>query len=146
MLGEEEGFSCTAIEPNHLIQFSQGLAWKINPKNPTIVEDGQTILYGVHSHWSPCTPRYAILTPETYPHWKGSTQDGIKHLMKTVNMEADQWQMGKTKLFIKTPESVRVLCVSALKCTLSCVFSIVYTCTCMYTCTLYMYISTVFML
>ncbi|KAL5481739.1 hypothetical protein EMCRGX_G021967 [Ephydatia muelleri] len=53
--------------------------------------------------------RYAILTPETYPRWKGSTQDGIKHLMKTVNMEADQWQMGKTKLFIKTPESLFLL-------------------------------------
>ena len=26
--------------------------------------------------------------------------------MRAVNMEPDQWQMGKTKVFIKAPESV----------------------------------------
>ena len=51
-------------------------------------------------------PRYAILTPETYPKWHGDVKSGIKHLMKAVNMDADQWQLGKTKVFIKNPESV----------------------------------------
>ena len=50
--------------------------------------------------------RYALLTPETYPHWNGKVQDGIKHLMMSVNMEPDQWQLGTTKVFIKSPESV----------------------------------------
>lgn len=50
--------------------------------------------------------RYAILTRETYPTWKGDPKAGIKHLMTTVNMDADQWQLGKTKVFIKNPESV----------------------------------------
>lgn len=50
--------------------------------------------------------RYAIVTPETYPHWRGETTAGIKHLMNAVNMEPDQWQLGKTKVFIKNPESV----------------------------------------
>lgn len=50
--------------------------------------------------------RYALLTPETYPHWHGSVIDGIKHLMKAVNMEPDQWQLGRSKVFIKNPESV----------------------------------------
>lgn len=27
--------------------------------------------------------------------------------MNAVNMERDQWQMGKSKVFIKAPESVR---------------------------------------
>ena len=27
--------------------------------------------------------------------------------MKAVDMEPDQWQMGKSKVFIKAPESVR---------------------------------------
>lgn len=52
------------------------------------------------------TCRYALLTPETYPHWRGTVTDGIKHLMKCVNMEPDQWQLGRTKVFIKNPESV----------------------------------------
>ena len=48
---------------------------------------------------------YAILTEETW-HWRGSTVDGIRHLMAAVNMEPDQWQLGRTKVFVKNPESV----------------------------------------
>lgn len=50
--------------------------------------------------------RYSILTPETYPRWNGRVQDGIKHLMSAVHMESDQWQLGKSKVFVKSPESV----------------------------------------
>ena len=50
--------------------------------------------------------RYSILTPETYPRWNGPVKDGIKHLMSAVNMESDQWQLGKSKVFVKSPESV----------------------------------------
>lgn len=51
-------------------------------------------------------PRYAILTKETWPRWAGDVRRGVEHLMRAVNMEPDQWQMGKTKVFIKAPESV----------------------------------------
>lgn len=51
--------------------------------------------------------RYAILTPETWPQWRGDPKQGIQHLMNTVNMDNDQWQLGKTKVFVKNPESVR---------------------------------------
>ena len=51
--------------------------------------------------------RYAILTKETWPRWSGDVRRGVEHLMKAVNMESDQWQMGKSKVFIKAPESVR---------------------------------------
>ncbi|XP_076800330.1 unconventional myosin-Ie-like isoform X2 [Clavelina lepadiformis] len=53
--------------------------------------------------------RYAILTPETWPVWRGDERQGIKHLMTCVNMDSDQWQCGKTKLFIKNPESLFLL-------------------------------------
>ncbi|XP_071168710.1 unconventional myosin-Ie-like isoform X1 [Mytilus edulis] len=53
--------------------------------------------------------RYAILTPETWPNWRGDPKQGIKHLMNTVNMENDQWQLGKTKVFVKNPESLFLL-------------------------------------
>ena len=52
------------------------------------------------------TFRYAIITPETWPQWRGDVRSGIKHLMNAVNMEPDQWQLGRTKVFIKAPESV----------------------------------------
>jgi myosin-1 len=53
--------------------------------------------------------RYCILTPETYPRWSGTVTEGIKHLMQAVNMEPDQWQLGKTKVFVKSPESLFLL-------------------------------------
>lgn len=53
--------------------------------------------------------RYAILTPETWPHWRGDERQGVQHLLRTVNMEADQFQMGSTKVFIKNPESLFLL-------------------------------------
>ncbi|KAK3748939.1 hypothetical protein QZH41_001565, partial [Actinostola sp. cb2023] len=53
--------------------------------------------------------RYAILTTETWPKWQGEVRQGITHLMNAVNMERDQWQLGKTKVFIKAPESLFLL-------------------------------------
>ncbi|XP_048583332.1 uncharacterized protein LOC5501785 isoform X2 [Nematostella vectensis] len=53
--------------------------------------------------------RYAILTKETWPRWTGDVKRGITHLMNAVNMEPDQWQMGKGKVFIKAPESLFLL-------------------------------------
>eukprot|EP00049_Salpingoeca_infusionum_P018370 m.356955 g.356955 ORF g.356955 m.356955 type:complete len:1042 (+) comp17672_c0_seq1:247-3372(+) len=53
--------------------------------------------------------RYAIITPETFPKWHGSPQDGIRHLMEHVSMERDQWQLGHTKVFVKNPESLFLL-------------------------------------
>ncbi|EQB78343.1 myosin IF-like protein [Camelus ferus] len=53
--------------------------------------------------------RYAILTPETWPHWRGDERQGVQHLLRAVNMEPDQYQMGSTKVFIKNPESLFLL-------------------------------------
>ncbi|XP_025027120.1 unconventional myosin-Ie-like [Python bivittatus] len=53
--------------------------------------------------------RYAILTPETWPSWRGDERQGVVHLMKSVNMDLDQFQLGRTKVFIKAPESLFLL-------------------------------------
>ncbi|GFN82452.1 hypothetical protein PoB_000895800 [Plakobranchus ocellatus] len=53
--------------------------------------------------------RYAILTPETYPNWRGDPKQGVLHLLKAVNMDTDQYQLGKTKVFVKNPESLFLL-------------------------------------
>lgn len=50
--------------------------------------------------------RYAILTRETWPQWQGDEKQGVLHLLRSVNMDSDQYQLGKTKIFIKAPESV----------------------------------------
>ncbi|XP_046892633.1 myosin IEb [Hypomesus transpacificus] len=53
--------------------------------------------------------RYAILTKETWPKWQGEERQGVLHLLKSVNMDQDQYQLGKTKIFIKAPESLFLL-------------------------------------
>ncbi|XP_077328497.1 unconventional myosin-Ie isoform X1 [Lithobates pipiens] len=53
--------------------------------------------------------RYAILTKETWPTWRGDEKKGVLHLLHSVNMEPDQFQLGKTKVFVKAPESLFLL-------------------------------------
>ncbi|KAI9517498.1 Unconventional myosin-If [Dissostichus eleginoides] len=53
--------------------------------------------------------RYAILTAETWPCWRGPEQQGVLHLLRSVNMDTDQYQMGRNKVFVKNPESLFLL-------------------------------------
>ncbi|XP_039371826.1 unconventional myosin-If isoform X1 [Mauremys reevesii] len=53
--------------------------------------------------------RYAILTAETWPCWRGDERQGVQHLLRSVNMDTDQYQMGRSKVFVKNPESLFLL-------------------------------------
>uniref|UniRef100_A0A671PF64 Osteoclast-stimulating factor 1 n=1 Tax=Sinocyclocheilus anshuiensis TaxID=1608454 RepID=A0A671PF64_9TELE len=53
--------------------------------------------------------RYAILTMESWPTWRGDERQGVLHLLRSVNMDQDQYQLGHTKIFIKAPESLFLL-------------------------------------
>uniref|UniRef100_A0A674EPP7 Osteoclast-stimulating factor 1 n=1 Tax=Salmo trutta TaxID=8032 RepID=A0A674EPP7_SALTR len=53
--------------------------------------------------------RYAILTKESWPTWRGDEKQGVLHLLRAVNMDQDQFQLGCTKVFIKAPESLFLL-------------------------------------
>ncbi|XP_029466790.1 LOW QUALITY PROTEIN: unconventional myosin-If [Rhinatrema bivittatum] len=53
--------------------------------------------------------RYAILTCQTWPRWRGDERQGVQLLLRSVNMDEDQYQMGKSKVFVKNPESLFLL-------------------------------------
>ncbi|XP_076172259.1 unconventional myosin-Ie isoform X2 [Ptiloglossa arizonensis] len=53
--------------------------------------------------------RYAILTKETWPHWNGDEKEGVKWLLGSLHIDRSQYQLGRTKLFIKVPESLFML-------------------------------------
>uniref|UniRef100_A0AAQ5Y128 Osteoclast-stimulating factor 1 n=1 Tax=Amphiprion ocellaris TaxID=80972 RepID=A0AAQ5Y128_AMPOC len=53
--------------------------------------------------------RYAILTKESWPTWRGDEKQGVLHLLRSVNMDQDQFQLGRSKIFIKAPESLFLL-------------------------------------
>jgi myosin-1 len=50
--------------------------------------------------------RYAILTQETWPRFNGNVRQGCEVICRAMNISPDQFQLGKTKIFIKNPESV----------------------------------------
>ncbi|TPX41023.1 hypothetical protein SeMB42_g05764, partial [Synchytrium endobioticum] len=53
--------------------------------------------------------RFGILTRETFPQWRGPIHEGIAHVMSSVGVDKREWQLGKTKVFIKSPESLFLL-------------------------------------
>jgi len=53
--------------------------------------------------------RYAILTAETWPKWNGKVTDGVMHIVKSMHLEQREVQLGSTKVFIKSPESLHLL-------------------------------------
>jgi len=53
--------------------------------------------------------RYALVCKETWPQWRGDPRAGINLIMKAVNMDPTEFQLGKTKVFVKTPESVLII-------------------------------------
>ncbi|XP_075994983.1 myosin IEb [Genypterus blacodes] len=65
--------------------------------------------YAYRRVFSKFLQRYAILTRETWPQWTGDERQGVLHLLNSVNMDQDQFQLGKTKVFIKAPESLFLL-------------------------------------
>jgi len=57
--------------------------------------------------------RYEILTEETSPRnrkqFRGNVQQAVEHILSSVGMEKSQYQLGKSKLFIKDPASLFLL-------------------------------------
>ena len=52
---------------------------------------------------SPSADSYAILTPETWPSWRGDERQGVQHLLRSVNMDPDQYQMVGARCSSRTP-------------------------------------------
>ncbi|XP_012265926.2 unconventional myosin-Ie-like [Athalia rosae] len=53
--------------------------------------------------------RYAILTKETWPRWQGDEKRGVEWILASAGLEKSQYQLGKTKLFVKAPENLFML-------------------------------------
>ncbi|XP_025987420.1 unconventional myosin-Ie isoform X2 [Solenopsis invicta] len=53
--------------------------------------------------------RYAILTKETWPRWPGDEKQGTEWILGSVHIDRSQYQLGRSKLFIKAPETLFML-------------------------------------
>lgn len=50
--------------------------------------------------------RFRMLSPTTYPSWAGSDREGVTEIMDAVGIMKKNYQLGKTKIFIKDPAPV----------------------------------------
>ncbi|KAL6430461.1 hypothetical protein ACFW04_007819 [Cataglyphis niger] len=53
--------------------------------------------------------RYAILTKETWPRWPGEEKQGVEWILGSAHIDRSQYQLGRSKLFIKAPETLFML-------------------------------------
>ncbi|XP_072927407.1 unconventional myosin-Ib-like isoform X1 [Hemitrygon akajei] len=62
--------------------------------------------YAYRHHYKPCLERYKMLCKQTWPNWKGKDRDGIKVLMIELNIPPEEYTFGRTKIFIRNPQTL----------------------------------------
>jgi myosin-1 len=50
--------------------------------------------------------RFKLVCPHTYPVWNGSVKDGIHEILLYAGVTAEEFEFGRTKVFIKNPQTV----------------------------------------
>ena len=50
--------------------------------------------------------RYKMMSPETWPQWKGEPREGVKKILEAEGISSDEFAFGKTKIFIRNPRLV----------------------------------------
>jgi len=50
--------------------------------------------------------RYKALCPKTWPSYKGPAKDGVALIMKEMRLGPDDYRLGKTKVFIRSPKTL----------------------------------------
>src|SRR5258708_1426240 len=50
--------------------------------------------------------RFKSLCPKTWPKYNGKSKDGVQLLVNHLGFKADEYRMGKTKLFIRFPRTL----------------------------------------
>ncbi len=65
--------------------------------------------YAFRQAYSGFLSRYKMLAAMTWPHWNGVPKDGVEELLDSLQIPADKYALGKTKIFISNP---RMVCIS----------------------------------
>ncbi|XP_016419312.1 unconventional myosin-Ib-like isoform X10 [Sinocyclocheilus rhinocerous] len=62
--------------------------------------------YAFRQAYDPCLERYKMLCKQTWPHWKGPARDGVEVLMKDLQVPAEEFAYGRSKIFIRNPRTL----------------------------------------
>lgn len=50
--------------------------------------------------------RYKCLSPNTWPNYQGPAKQGVQEIVRQLHFEKDEYRMGNTKLFIRSPRTL----------------------------------------
>eukprot|EP00300_Choanocystis_sp_HF-7_P019518 c20364_g1_i2.p1 GENE.c20364_g1_i2~~c20364_g1_i2.p1 ORF type:complete len:876 (+),score=210.16 c20364_g1_i2:3-2630(+) len=57
--------------------------------------------FASRQHFARFLWRYKMLSPTTWPIWRGGDRDGVRAILQSVGVAAGSYELGKTKVFIK---------------------------------------------
>ncbi|XP_068428293.1 unconventional myosin-Ib isoform X3 [Clinocottus analis] len=62
--------------------------------------------YAFRQAYEPCLERYKMLCKQTWPHWRGPAREGVEVLMAGLEVPAEEFSYGRSKIFIRNPRSL----------------------------------------
>uniref|UniRef100_A0A3Q2C8K4 Unconventional myosin-Ib n=1 Tax=Cyprinodon variegatus TaxID=28743 RepID=A0A3Q2C8K4_CYPVA len=62
--------------------------------------------YAFRQAYEPCLERYKMLCKNTWPHWKGPARQGVEVLMTDLQVPAEEFAYGRSKIFIRNPRTL----------------------------------------
>ncbi|XP_070770123.1 unconventional myosin-Ib isoform X4 [Enoplosus armatus] len=62
--------------------------------------------YAFRQAYEPCLERYKMLCKRTWPHWRGPAREGVEVLMADLQVPADEFSYGRSKIFIRNPRTL----------------------------------------
>uniref|UniRef100_A0A3P8SQU8 Myosin IB n=1 Tax=Amphiprion percula TaxID=161767 RepID=A0A3P8SQU8_AMPPE len=63
--------------------------------------------YAFRQAYEPCLERYKMLCKKTWPHWRGPAREGVEVLMADLQVPAEEFSYGRSKIFIRNPRTER---------------------------------------
>ncbi|XP_041118417.1 unconventional myosin-Ib isoform X2 [Polyodon spathula] len=62
--------------------------------------------YAFRQPYEACLERYKMLCKQTWPHWRGQARDGVEVLLKDLQIPAEEYSYGRSKIFIRNPRTL----------------------------------------
>ena len=65
--------------------------------------------YAFRQEYEPFLYRYKMLSPLTWPAWRGISSEGVAEIFEHHQVEQQEYAFGRTKIFIRNPQMVGVI-------------------------------------
>lgn len=63
--------------------------------------------YAFRQRYEQFLQRYKMLSPQTWPNWRGRPRDGVIEMLRYTGITDGEYALGRTKIFIRNPRTVR---------------------------------------